>query len=346
MRPSIVSIVVSLVFALVSVSAGQLTPAVMLDRYLVQAARLITEQDYPAALDALDQVIILERRHGLVLPDEFHFQYATVAFAAGSLEAAMDAVNRYFSSAGTTGEFYREALELWSEVDSAQRRVEAEVEYESLAANRVEALRSRADDVPTLPAATSTSRRDLDGPAVFLLGYDSADVQELGSRCSGIRVARSLTEASVLVFKGGWGTVANARGDWVESSSRLEDICGIMEEFRESFAEGTVGVRPAMRNIQASPALFMIARPRPTGFLRDARHVFTFEERETFARECTAVEVTRDLSQADVISVSAGGQGNNWVWIYDLTSGRMVKEIHTFRRGTAFRELCEHFRDP
>ena len=119
---------VLLAIPLLASTEGQLPPEILVDRFLVQAARLIDEQDHAMALDALDEVLALERQHGLVLPEQFHFQYAQVAFSAGSFQIAMDAVDRYFEAAGTTGELYQEALELWSQIDAQQRATTIEAE--------------------------------------------------------------------------------------------------------------------------------------------------------------------------------------------------------------------------
>ena len=88
-------------------------------RYLLQAEQLIAKKDYGAALKAMSKIVVLQRKHNLALPDEFHFKYARVAFSAGKMRVAIDAVKRYLEAAGQAGEFYREALEL---LDSVAKR--------------------------------------------------------------------------------------------------------------------------------------------------------------------------------------------------------------------------------
>ncbi len=58
-----------------------------------------------------------------MLGNDFHFQYAQVAFAAVRMETAVASLNEYLVAAGRGGEFYREALEL---LDSAEVRLERE----------------------------------------------------------------------------------------------------------------------------------------------------------------------------------------------------------------------------
>ena len=93
-------------------AAAQLPPEVLVDKYLLQAQMLIEEEDYKGALEAMDQIVALQQEHDLTLPEVFSFHYAQTALAAGSVQAAIDSVNRYLAVAGREGKFYREALEL------------------------------------------------------------------------------------------------------------------------------------------------------------------------------------------------------------------------------------------
>ena len=81
-----------------------------LDEYLLEAEMLSEEKDYKGALEAMEWIVALQKEHGLTLPEEFPFQYAQTALAAGAYEAAIESVNRYLSVAGRGGKHYREAL--------------------------------------------------------------------------------------------------------------------------------------------------------------------------------------------------------------------------------------------
>ena len=81
-----------------------------LDEYLLEAEMLSEENDPKGALAALDRIAALQKEHNLELPEEFPFQYAQTALAAGSYQAALESVNRYLSVAGRGGKHYREAL--------------------------------------------------------------------------------------------------------------------------------------------------------------------------------------------------------------------------------------------
>ena len=70
----------------------------------------LRRKDPKGALDALDRIAALQKEHGLTLPQSFPFQYAQTALAAGSYQAAIEAVNRYLSLVGRDGEHYRDAL--------------------------------------------------------------------------------------------------------------------------------------------------------------------------------------------------------------------------------------------
>ena len=110
----------------VATGNAQLPPEIMIDRHLVRADRLLADDDPEAALEAMNEVLALQDDHDLVLEDDFHFQYAQVAFAAGRTERAIASLNQYLLAAGRGGEFYREALELLDSVEVRLRREEAD----------------------------------------------------------------------------------------------------------------------------------------------------------------------------------------------------------------------------
>ena len=90
-----------------------------MDRYLLGAEKLMAQKDHQAALDRMGKNLALQKEHQLSLPEEFHFTHAELAFAAGSFQAAQDAVSEYLAKAGRSGEFYREALDLLDDVEAA-----------------------------------------------------------------------------------------------------------------------------------------------------------------------------------------------------------------------------------
>ena len=116
--------VVSVLLGGFTVAAAQLPPEIMMDRHLVQAERLMAEEDYGAALEAMNEIVALQREHNLTLPDAFHFKYAQAAFSAGAIPAAIESVNQYLAEAGRDGEFYREALELLIAAERIQATAE------------------------------------------------------------------------------------------------------------------------------------------------------------------------------------------------------------------------------
>ncbi len=101
----------------------QLPPEILVDRHLLRAERLLGDGDLAAAFAAMNEVLALRRDHDLVLHDDFDFQYAQLAYAAGRTETAVASLNQYLAAGGREGEFYREALEL---LDSAEVRLERE----------------------------------------------------------------------------------------------------------------------------------------------------------------------------------------------------------------------------
>ena len=101
-------------------AAAQLTPAVQADLYLVQTEAYVKEENYAAAKEAMDKIIALSKEHDLALPDEFHFKYAQVLDLAGAHAEVVASLTHYLELTGTTGQHYREALELLHQAMQAE----------------------------------------------------------------------------------------------------------------------------------------------------------------------------------------------------------------------------------
>ena len=145
----------------VTAAAAQLPPDVMVDKYLLQARMLSEEKDHAGALEAMDRVVSLQKKHDLTLPEEFSFQYAQTALGASSVEAAIESANRYLTAAGREGKYYREALELL---------VKAERRLQEPAADRVGSTPVKPDLEPqpqaVLLALTQTQKTSAAQPVV------------------------------------------------------------------------------------------------------------------------------------------------------------------------------------
>ena len=105
----------------IAATAGQLPPEIQVDRYLLRADRLMEAKDPKGALEVMGKIVALQKEHGLTLPEEFHFKHAKVAFSAGEVQEAVDAVHTYLLDAGREGKFYREALELLDEAEQREQ---------------------------------------------------------------------------------------------------------------------------------------------------------------------------------------------------------------------------------
>lgn len=93
-------------------AAADLDPAIQADLYLVQTEDYIKQKDYAAAHEAMGKILVLQEKHDLKIPLEFHFKYAQVLDLAGEYEEAVAAVTHYLQTAGRGGAHYREALTL------------------------------------------------------------------------------------------------------------------------------------------------------------------------------------------------------------------------------------------
>ena len=110
MRRMITSVVVSVLLGGFTVVAAQLPPDILADAYLLRVEEAIRDGDPARAQAAMQNLLLLQAEHELVLPDEFHFRYAKAAHAADLPEQALEAVVRYLAAAGREGEHYVEAL--------------------------------------------------------------------------------------------------------------------------------------------------------------------------------------------------------------------------------------------
>ena len=161
MRGAITRVGFGIWLGCVTAAAAQLPPDVMVDKYLLQARMLSEEKDHAGALEAMDRVVSLQKKHDLTLPEEFSFQYAQTALGASSVEAAIESANRYLTAAGREGKYYREALELL---------VKAERRLQEPAADRVGSTPVKPDLEPqpqaVLPALTQPQKTSEAQPVV------------------------------------------------------------------------------------------------------------------------------------------------------------------------------------
>ena len=112
------------VFLLAGAGDAQLSPAMQMDLYAVEAERHSESGNYASALAALDRVLAVQAEHDLPLPDAFWFQYAQVARQAERYADAVEAVTRYLTTVGREGAHYREALKLLDRAQTEARMAE------------------------------------------------------------------------------------------------------------------------------------------------------------------------------------------------------------------------------
>ena len=100
-REVIGSVCVAVWLGCIAATAGQLPPEIQVDRYLLRADRLMEAKDPKGALEVMGKIVALQKEH--TLPD--HFKHAKVAFSAGEVQEAVDAVHTYLleEKASSTG---------------------------------------------------------------------------------------------------------------------------------------------------------------------------------------------------------------------------------------------------
>ena len=107
-------------FASGELAMAQLPPAIMADRYLVQAERELAGGDPGAAVETLNRIVALQADHGLEIPDEFWFRRGQAAHEAGFYDLAIESLVRYLENAGQGGEHYLGALEFYDAAELAR----------------------------------------------------------------------------------------------------------------------------------------------------------------------------------------------------------------------------------
>lgn len=117
MREVIRSFFVLFFLGFFTVSATELPPEIVADKFQQRAAQLIDKGNYESAFKVMNHILTLQKEHDLTLPDEFLFKYAQVALKAGESGATLDAVSQYLATAGKEGQFYKEALALLNKVE-------------------------------------------------------------------------------------------------------------------------------------------------------------------------------------------------------------------------------------
>ena len=87
----------------VAVAGQELPPEIQVDLYMVRADRHLQNQEWVAALEALDVVLALQAANDMETPDALWFQHAEVAMEAGYPETAVASLTRYLVETGREG---------------------------------------------------------------------------------------------------------------------------------------------------------------------------------------------------------------------------------------------------
>ena len=143
-------------------AVAQFPPAVMVDRYLVQAERELGSGDPAAALETFERILELQTEQGVDISVAFWFRRAEAAYDAGRLELALESLVRYIELSGQDGEHYLAALELYdaaelakAEADAEAARLEAEApRLEAEAEALVAAVEAVAPEMVVIPAGS------------------------------------------------------------------------------------------------------------------------------------------------------------------------------------------------
>ena len=141
--------------ALRRIANGQLPPEIMLDSHLLRAEEAIRQRDPAGARAAMEQIQALQDEHGLEIPAESHYRYATVWNGVGAWDQSLASAIRYLELTARGGDHYRDALTLMNRATAEIANIERERELRAAAEARARAdeARARAERARALNAA-------------------------------------------------------------------------------------------------------------------------------------------------------------------------------------------------
>ncbi|WP_163835545.1 tetratricopeptide repeat protein [Spartinivicinus ruber] len=96
-----------------AVQGAQLPAEIEVDRYILAAEKHINNEEFRQAEDYLQRAVALQ----VSTPDKFYFLYGQVLLRNGKLSQAQENLERYLKKAGKEGEFYQQALALYTEAE-------------------------------------------------------------------------------------------------------------------------------------------------------------------------------------------------------------------------------------
>lgn len=100
---------ISLLF-LINMNIFSLAPDIEADRHLLAARSSMDSGDYEKAKKHFDKILELN----VPIPPKFYYHYGRVLVKVGNFEVALEYINNYLEMTGRNGEFYRDALELYT----------------------------------------------------------------------------------------------------------------------------------------------------------------------------------------------------------------------------------------
>lgn len=116
MYTQILMFCLALLFAL---PARALPPEVEADRLAIKAKTALDAKDYAQAAASLAEM----EKLGVPLPQSFHYLKAVAQNGTGKHHAAKESLEKYLQITGTSGKFYKEALEAYNLAEQEGKRV-------------------------------------------------------------------------------------------------------------------------------------------------------------------------------------------------------------------------------
>ncbi|MBU2706262.1 tetratricopeptide repeat protein [Zooshikella marina] len=105
-------------FTFGSLCMAELPAEIEVDRFILAAKKHIEQGNYGQAEQYLQKAIALQ----VTPPDEFYFIYGKVLFKNKKMDQAQENIERYLKRTGKEGEYYQEALGMFTDIEEFKQK--------------------------------------------------------------------------------------------------------------------------------------------------------------------------------------------------------------------------------
>ena len=103
-------------FAISTLGLSQQDPAILADKYLLQAKGCIDKKNYQCAKDYFKKIMALK----VEVPDEFYYYYGKCLYNNMNFQESLEMLNKYVNMAKQKGQFYVQAIETIIDIEEGK----------------------------------------------------------------------------------------------------------------------------------------------------------------------------------------------------------------------------------